>query len=145
MDNPFVPDPLAAGSKGLVYIGDLVIVYRRSDDAPTNPGQLDLPGGGPEGEETPFQTFRREVYEEFGLDIRPRDITYNKRYVSRLKPGTFGWFSVAKLPAGEKDKIVFGDEGSEYMLMTPEEYLGRKDAWPVFQERTAEYLSTLRI
>src|SRR5688572_384516 len=111
MDEFYIYDPSAVGSKGLVYIGEQIIVYRRSDDAPTHPGFLDLPGGGSERDETPFKTFKREVMEEFGLNITRKSISYAKRYASLLSPGKFGWFAVAKLPSSSKKDIVFGNEG----------------------------------
>jgi 8-oxo-dGTP diphosphatase len=136
-------DPLTVGSKGPVYVGEQVIVYRRSKDAPTNPGELDLPGGGPEAQETPFETFKREVYEEFGLEITREHIAYARRYPSVFTPGKFGWFVVAKLPAEAKDSIVFGDEGDEYMLMTDQAFLARTDAWAFLQDRTRDYLKSI--
>ena len=142
MDPCNVYDPLAAGTKGLLFIGDKIIVYRRDHHAPIHALELDLPGGGPEGKETPFETFRREVKEEFDLDITYQDISYSQRYPSTLKPGTFGYFLVAHLPASQERQIRFGDEGIEYMLMSVEDYLSRTDAWPVFQERARDYLST---
>jgi 8-oxo-dGTP diphosphatase len=141
MEDFFKVDPQAAGSKGLVYIGDKIIVYRRSQDAPVYAGAIDVPGGGLEAGETPFETFKREVKEEFGLDITTEHIVYARRYASAQLPGKFGWFAVAKLPAAAKELIVFGDEGDEYMLMTVEEYLALTNAWPVFQDRTRDYLS----
>jgi 8-oxo-dGTP diphosphatase len=136
-------DPLVVGAKGLVYLGDEIVVYRRDQAAPVHKGDLDLPRGGLQPGETPFEAFRREVHEEFGLPVTKKDIVYAVRYPSQLNPGMFGYFIVAKLPASLKHRIVFGDEGDEYMLMTPQAYLARTDAWPVFQERTADYLSAL--
>ncbi len=139
MDDFYTYDPQSAGSKGLVFIGDEVLVYRRDEKTEKFPLHLDLPGGGPEAGETPFETFRREVMEEFGLRIVMEDIIYVRRYPSRLEPGKSGYYPVAKLPRAAADKIVFGDEGVEYMLMTLEDYIARDDAWPVFQERAADY------
>src|SRR5688572_7051991 len=102
MDAFFAYDPQASGSKGLVYIGDKIIVFRRTDDAPTHPNELDLPGGGPEKNETPFETFKRELREECGLEITKNDILYARRYASSLHPGKFGWFPVVKFPAGSE-------------------------------------------
>ena len=139
MEAFFEFDPLSIGTKGLVYIGDKVLVYRRDDKTALWPLSIDLPGGGREKDETPFETFRRELHEEFGLDIKKTDIVYSQRYPSKLTRGQFGYFAVAKLGAERAQEIRFGNEGVEYMLITLAEYLARKDAWPVFQERAAEY------
>lgn len=143
MEDFYRPDELSVGVKGLVFVGARIIVYRRSADAPTNPLELDLPGGGPEPGETPFQTFKREVKEEFGLDITEQDVVYARRYPSVLVPGKYGWFPVAKLPAEAADKIVFGDEGLDYQLMSPAEWLARTDAWQFLQERTQDYFRSV--
>lgn len=143
MDFFFAYDPLASGSKGLIYIGDKIIVYRRDNKTRTYPLQLDLPGGGPEINETPFETFRREVKEEFGLNITPEAIEYAQKYDSTLHIGKFGYFAVAKLPADAESNIVFGDEGTEWCLMEPTEFVARDDAWPMLQDRTQHYLDSL--
>jgi 8-oxo-dGTP diphosphatase len=144
MDDILTPDPLIDGAKGLVFVGDQIIVYRRDTRTDTYPLYLDLPGGGTEKGESPFETFKREVKEEFGLDLTPDDIVYARRYPSTLKSSRLGYYLVAKLPEAAAARIKFGDEGTEYFLMAPEAYLDRDDAWPVFQERTADYLKSLR-
>ena len=142
MEEFFNPDSDTIGSKGLVYIGDKVLVYRRDGNTANHPHELDLPGGGPEGDETPFQTFKRETKEEFGLDINEEDVVYVRRYESTLNPGRFAYFPVAKLAAENAGKIALGNEGEEYLLLTDHEYVQRDDCWQVFQERTADYLGS---
>ena len=143
MDTFFEFDSLSTGTKGLVYIGDKVLVYRRDDKTTEWPLSIDLPGGGKENNETPFETFSREIHEEFSLTITKSAITYSKRYPSTLNKGKFGHFAVAKLGVEQKQLIQLGSEGIEYMLMTLDEYLVRKDAWPIFQKRSAEYQKSL--
>ncbi len=141
MDEFYKPDSLSLGSKGLVYIGDQLLVYKRDEKAPIAKLKIDVPGGGPKTEDkTPFETFKREVSEEFGLDISKDEIVHAKRMASVFEPGKFGWFAVAKLPAQAKDNIVFGDEGLEYMFMSEEEFLARDDAWDVYQDRARIYI-----
>jgi 8-oxo-dGTP diphosphatase len=136
-------DGLAAGAKGLVFVGDQLLTYRRDEQAPIYPLSIDLPGGGANPGETPFDTFQREVKEEFGLKITPDDITYAKRYPSSFEEGKFTWFPVAKLPESAIAKIVFGNEGLEYVLMSLVEYLDCEDAWPISKERSANYVKSL--
>ena|GEM_PF-563248 len=133
-------DPRVTGSKGLVYIGDDILVYRRDSKTRLHPLELDVPGGGVEGHETPFQTFRREVREEFGLAIARRDIHYARLYPSTLEKGRFGYFAVAHLPESAAKQIIFGDEGTEYYIMKPSAYVQRRDGIAVFQKRTTDYL-----
>ena len=140
MDELFMYDPLTTGTKGLLFIGEKIVIYRRDTKTELFPLLLDLPGGGLEGKEAPFETFKREVKEEFDLDITPEDIVYTRNYPSSLTKGRTARFVVAKLPQKAEQLIHFGDEGIEYFLMTPDEYLNRTDAWVVMQERTADYL-----
>jgi len=135
----YKPDPLSVGTKGLVFIGDKILVYRRDAKTPKYPLHLDVPGGAAEPAETPFATFKREVKEEFGLHISKDDIVYAKRYESMLKKGEFAWYAVAKLPATSRTNIALGQEGIEFMLMPLDEFLRRDDVWPAYQKRAADY------
>jgi 8-oxo-dGTP diphosphatase len=143
MDGFFRYDANTAGSKGLVFIGDRVLVYRRDGKTDLHPYELDLPGGGPDPTETPYETFRREVKEEFGLNITKDDIVYVRTYPSLLKPGKIIYFPVAKFQDRLKNSIRFGEEGSEYMLLDLDDYLSRTDAWEVLQERARNYKDSL--
>ena len=143
MDAFFSYDAHSAGTKGLVYIGDTILVWRRGDDTAFHPMQLDVPGGEPEGGETPFETFQRTVNEQFGLKISRDDIEYVRRYESVLNPGMFGYFPVARLPKEQASHITFNDEGPEYILMPLNDYLDSEDAWPLFQQRGEDYAKSI--
>ena len=136
-------DPDDIGVKGLVFIGEKLLIYRRDNNAPKYPMMLDVPGGGKEGNETPFETFKRELKEEFGLDIILENIIYARRYASIYDIGKFGWYTVARLTAEQEGKIEFGNEGTEFMLMEPSEYLSQTDVWPVYQQRARDYFTSL--
>jgi len=140
MNGLFDYDPKTDGSKGLVFIGNKILVYRRDHNTQLFPGYLDLPGGGPEADETPFENFKREVKEEFNLEIEPEDIVYFRKYQSSLHKDKSTYFPVAKLPFKAVRNIIFGNEGSEHLLMTSKEFLIRTDAWPEMQRRTKIYL-----
>ncbi|MEI6553041.1 MAG: NUDIX domain-containing protein [bacterium] len=130
------------GAKGLVFIGDKILVYRRDTNTNLFPLHIDLPGGGKEDGESPFDTFKREVKEEFGLEINSTDIEYAKSYMSTVDLTKETFFIVAR-PAGVKQNdIVFGDEGVEFMLTTLDEYMKLSDAIKRHQDRVADYLNT---
>ncbi len=143
MSDFFKGDDNFAGTKGLVFIGDKILIYRRDAKASKYPLHLDVPGGGTEPGETPFDTFKREVKEEFGLDLTAEQIVYSRRYQSSLNVNEFGWYAVAKLPQELVDHIKFGDEGLEYSLMPLSEFLKRKDAWPAYQQRAEDYANSV--
>lgn len=52
----------------LLFRDGLVLMERRSLDDPRYPGQLLVPGGKSENDETPRETIKREIEEELGLD-----------------------------------------------------------------------------
>jgi 8-oxo-dGTP pyrophosphatase MutT (NUDIX family) len=65
VDDFFKRDLKADGAKGLILIGSRMLVYRRDNKTKIYPLHIDLPGGGIEEGETPFEGFKREVKEEF--------------------------------------------------------------------------------
>lgn len=142
MSDIFAYDPSSVGSKGLVYLGNDILVYRRDTKTDLFPLYIDLPGGGPEGKESPFGTFQREVREEFGLEISPERVVHSSAWPSSTQPGATGYFIVVKLPAEAAGDIVFGDEGLEYLIISPREFLTRTDVWPVMRERAQAYFES---
>jgi 8-oxo-dGTP diphosphatase len=140
----FLPDSTITGVKGLVLIGGKLLVYRRDQQAPQFPGYLDLPGGGSEADETPFETFRREVKEEFNLDIQSDNISFAERRSKKDDPGKAVYFAVAELTKSAADEITLGDEGTEYFILEKEDFLSRGDVWPYFQSRTREYYDEVK-
>lgn len=146
MEDFYKQDPHSIGSKGLVFVGDMILVYRRSEDTDRYPLKVDLPGGGPEPGETPFDTFKREVNEEFGLDISKEDIVWARKYRSSDNKSKFAYYPVAKLPSSAETDIKFGDEGIACWLMPLEKYIKLEDAaWPVLQRRAEDYLQSARV
>ncbi len=132
------------GSKGLVFIGEKIIVYRRDGKTDRFPFHIDLPGGGKEENETPFETFQREVKEEFGIEVQEKDITYAKQYVSSVDPTKEAYFIVVKPKDIQQSQIVFGDEGVEYFLVTTEEFLNFSDAIERQQKKVIDYIESLK-
>lgn len=129
------------GTKGLLFIGDKILVYRRDTHTTLFPLCIDLPGGGPEAHETPFQTFQREVAEEFNLRVQAKDIIFHIAN-DPSDDGSISHFVVAKLPEAETQNIVLGDEGTEYMLASLQDYTDlpiAEIAFPLQQQNTALY------
>lgn len=140
MDNFFKKQNNISGVKGLVYLGDRILVYRRDNNTDYFPLQLDLPGGGNDPGETPYESFKREINEEFGLKINKGNIVYARAYTSKKHKGTKVYFPVAKLPFALRDSIVLGGEGTDYFLFSPQDFLKDPFIWQVFKDRTNEYL-----
>ena len=136
-------DKTVTGVKGLIIIGNKFLVYRRDGNTKNHPYELDLIGGGSESNESPYVTFRREALEESGLQINKNHVISAGKHESASMKGTYVYFVVVKLKQSEEINIRWGDEGSEYMLLEPDEYFARKDAWKFFQERAKSYYDSL--
>ncbi len=128
------------GAKGLVFINDKIIVFRRDNKTDKFPLYIDLPGGGKENNESPFETFKREVKEEFGIDINISDIEYSKKYKSIFDPKIPAYFIVAKPLHLKENDIIFGDEGLYYFLITPKDFIKLGDAVERQQNKVIDYL-----
>lgn len=126
------------GAKIALYLGDRLVVILR-DDHKGLPfaGCWDLPGGGREGREAPFDCVQRECFEELGLMLPKAAIVWHRAFVQR---GVTNWFFVGHLPAATSDAIVFGDEGQCWKLMTDADYIAHERAVPTFQHRLRLYL-----
>ena len=143
MEEFFAFDPNLNGSKGLVLIGDKLLVYRRDSNTDKYPLYIDLPGGGAEHGETPFETFQREVEEEFGLRISRNDVTYVRKYQSLVDKTQTAYFPVVQLPQESEQAIQFGQEGLEYSLVSMQDFSHASDVWPSLQQKAKEYYESL--
>ncbi len=128
------------GAKGLVFLGNQILVCRRDTKTTKFPGCLDMIGGGREGNESPFETFKREVKEEVGLDIEKSDIYFSCPFQSNDDPAKISFFFVTKPLQFSKDDVKFGDEGTEWLVISPEDFINRTDAIERQQKRVRDYL-----
>ena len=129
------------GSKIALICGGKVLTILRDDkDDILCPNMWDLPGGGREGDESPFECVAREVYEELGIHLNEDCLLWSKVYSSMLFEGRQSVFMVGQLSQEQFDNINFGDEGQTYKLMSIEEFLNSKQAVPQLQERLKDYL-----
>ena len=133
------------GSKIALFCGDKLLTILR-DDKPTIPwpNMWELPGGGREGDESPFECAAREVYEELGIHLTEDCLLWNKVYPSMLFEGRQSVFMVGQLRQEQFENITFGDEGQAYKLMGVEEFLNSKQAVPQLQGRLRNYLEEVR-
>ena len=129
------------GCKIALLCGDSVLTILR-DDKPSIPwpNMCELPGGGREGDETPFECVAREVYEELGIHLDEDCLLWSKIYPSVIFKDKQSVFMVGQLRQEQFDNIIFGDEGQGYKLMPIEEFLKSKQAVPQLQGRLRDYL-----
>ena len=129
------------GCKIALICGDKVLTILRDDkdDIPC-PNMWELPGGGREGNESPFECAAREVYEELGIHLTEDCLLWAKVYPSVLFADKQSVFLVGQLTQKQFDSIVFGDEGQDYKLMNVEEFLSSSQVVPQLQDRLKDYL-----
>ena len=66
-----------SGCKIALICDDKLLTILRDDISTIPwPNMWELPGGGREGEETPFECVQREVFEELGLKLEEADILW---------------------------------------------------------------------
>ena len=129
------------GCKIALFCGDKLLTILRDDKSNIPyPNTWELPGGGREGDESPFECAAREVYEELGIHLTEDCLLWSKVYPSMLFEGKESVFLVGKLRQEQFDSIVFGDEGQGYRLMSIEEFLSSDKVVPQLQGRVRDYL-----
>ena len=129
------------GSKIALFCDDRILTILRDDKSNIPyPNMWELPGGGREGNESPFECAAREVFEELGIALTEDCLLWSKVYPSMLFEGRQSVFMVGQLSQEQFDNITFGDEGQAYKLMPIEEFLNSKQAVPQLQGRLRNYL-----
>ena len=133
------------GCKIALFCGDKLLTILRDDKSNIPyPNTWELPGGGREGDESPFECVVREVYEELGIHLIEECLLWSKVYPSMLFEGKESVFLVGKLRQEQFDSIVFGDEGQGYRLMSIEEFLSSDKVVPQLQDRVRDYLEEVK-
>ena len=129
------------GCKIALFCGDKLLTILR-DDKPTIPwpNMWELPGGGREGNETPFECVAREVYEELSIQLSKADVIWFQIYPSMLDGNKKSVFLVGRLTQEQFESIIFGDEGQGYKLVSFEEFLTSDRVVPQLQERVRDYM-----
>jgi 8-oxo-dGTP diphosphatase len=112
------------------------------DDIPTipYPNTWDLPGGGREEDESPFECVQREVFEELGILLSKENIVWAKTYPGMIDPTKESVFMVGMVEQAQLDNIVFGDEGQGWKMMTVEEFLRDDKVYGSLKGRLKDYL-----
>ena len=130
-----------SGCKIALLCDDRLLTILRDDKASIPyPNMWELPGGGREGEETPFECVQREVLEELGLKLEEADILWAKEYQGMLDPDKISIFMVGTITQEEFANIVFGDEGQAYQMMDVSQFLADDKVIPQLQDRLRDYL-----
>ena len=130
-----------SGCKIVLICDDKLLTILRDDISTIPwPNMWELPGGGREGEETPFECVQREVFEELGLKLEETAIVWAKEYQGMLVPDETSIFMVGTITQEDFASIVFGDEGQAYQMMDVSRFLSDKKVIPQLQDRLKDYL-----
>ena len=130
-----------SGCKIALLCDDKLLTILRDDISTIPwPDMWELPGGGREGEETPFECAQREVFEELGLKLEEADILWAREYQGMLDPDKTSIFMVGSITQEECANIVFGDEGQAYQMMNVSQFLADEKVIPQLQDRLKDYL-----
>ena len=130
-----------SGCKIALICDDKLLTILRDDISTIPwPNMWELPGGGREDEETPFECVQREVFEELGLKLEEADILWAKEYQGMLDPDETSIFMVGTITQEDFASIVFGDEGQAYQMMDVSQFLAAAKVIPQLQSRLRDYL-----
>ena len=130
-----------SGCKIALISDDKLLTILRDDISTIPwPNMWELPGGGREAEETPFECVQREVFEELGLKLEEADIVWIKEYQGMLDPDETSIFMVGTITQEEFSSIAFGDEGQAYQMMDVSQFLADEKVIPQLQDRLIDYL-----
>lgn len=124
----------------LICEGQILTILRDDKATIPYPNMWDLPGGGREGDESPFECVAREVYEELSIQLSKEDVIWSGIYPGILDEKKQFVFLVGNLAKEEFDRIDFGDEGQSYKLVSFEEFLTSDRVVPQLQDRVRDYV-----
>ena len=124
----------------LICDGQILTILRDDKEDIPWPNMWELPGGGREGNETPFECVAREVYEELSIQLSKADVIWFQIYPSMLDGNKKSVFLVGRLTQEQFESIIFGDEGQGYKLVSFEEFLISDRVVPQLQERVRDYV-----
>jgi len=133
------------GVKAVLILGKTVLVIQR-DNKPGLPfaGLWDLPGGGREGNESPFECASREVREELGIRLKKDNVIWQKYYPGVQNPRKSAYFMVIKVNTTDVNTIVFGDEGQGWKRITLDDFMEGRDVVEFLKRRLQDYLMSVR-
>lgn len=125
----------------LINNGRVLTILRDNIPNIPYPNMWDLAGGGRENEESPYETMRREVKEELGIDIPESDVVWVKYCESITNPGNISVFMVANISEYQIDNIEFGEEGQGYRIVSFSDFLENKNVIEQYRIRLSEYIN----
>lgn len=121
---------------------EVLVIQRDNKPGLRYAGMWDLPGGGREANETPFECVAREVYEELGLTLSPESIVWQRIYPSIHNPDTTAYFMVASITSNDLHSITFGNEGQGWKMINIDDFMADTTVIEPLKGRLKDYLES---
>lgn len=132
------------GVKIAMFLNDkLVMIQRDNKPGLRFAGMWDFPGGGREGNETPFECARREIKEELAVNLLESSIVWQKDFPAMHDPTLTAYFLVAKIREEDIKDAELGIEGQGWALVDMKEFFSRDDVVPHLKGRLQAYLDNV--
>lgn len=126
----------------LINNGKIITILRDNISDIPYPNMWDLPGGGRENEETPYETMRREVKEELDINVPKSNVKYIKFYKSLTSLDDKAVFMVCDIDDDLIKNINFKNEGQKYKIVSFKDFLCDKDVIEPLKNLFLEYLNS---
>ncbi|MEO6761418.1 MAG: NUDIX hydrolase [Candidatus Saccharimonadales bacterium] len=129
----------------LIYDNKLLVIQRDNKPGLRFAGLWDFPGGGREGNETPFECVSREVMEELGIELKASSIIWQSTHPAMHDPKIIAYFMVSNISQADIQSIHFGDEGQGWKLISIDEFMQAGDVVEPLKARLQTYLDSKSI
>lgn len=123
----------------LLHEDKLLMHLRDNKPGLFNANMWDFPGGGREGEETPYECAIREIQEELGVALTEQSFVWEKEYPAQKDPTQRALFMVARISKQDVDSVVL-TEGQKWDLISLEDFFHRSDVIDALKIRFKDYL-----
>lgn len=122
--------------------GKLLMHLRDNKPGLFNANMWDFPGGGREGNETHHECAIREIFEEFGINLKHESIVWEKVYPAQKDPNQNAYFMVAEISKDVLLELVLS-EGQKWDLFDVNDFFVKKDVIEALKIRFQDYLDSI--
>lgn len=124
--------------------GKLLMHLRDNKPGLFNANMWDFPGGGREGNENPQECAKREIFEEFGINLETDSIVWEKIYPAQKDPNQNAYFMVAKISKNVLPEVVLS-EGQKWDVFGVDDFFAKEDVIGALKIRFQDYVDSLVI
>jgi len=110
---------VGVSQKALIFYKEKFLVLKRGETAPSNPNKWDFPGGDMDFGENAYDSIKREIKEESGLNINelePYDVYSKINNINNF------WVTIAYKGETDNDNVQLSYEHSDYKWVDLKEF-----------------------